>query len=128
MNIVSELDINAEKGDIENTYYAPHLEQLFTVILTRTPLWSNIMMAVFNSTNVCASSSGLESYFKNLKRFTGTSLLLLIISEPMSLFKFIVSDLKKQLSTRQIFTETHFISGRCVENWNRQFEVSYWGA
>lgn len=76
MEILSNQDFDAQNKEmieqIDNLYYAPNLEQSFILILTRIPLWSNIMMDAFGSKNECATSSGLESYFKNFKNHTGT--------------------------------------------------------
>lgn len=73
--IISKLPNDlGEQANIENAYYAPHLEKIFILILTRIPLWTNIMMTVFQTESACATSSGLESYFKNLKHLTGNDL------------------------------------------------------
>lgn len=70
--ILSELNIcNDDPPSIENLYYAPRIERMCILILSRIPLWSNVMMAVFKSEKICATSSGLESYFKNIKHLTG---------------------------------------------------------
>lgn len=70
--IISEINIRNDEGaTIENAYFAPSLERILILILTRIPLWSNIMVKTFKSKNLCATSSGLESYFKNLKHLTG---------------------------------------------------------
>lgn len=51
----------------DNVYYGPHLAQSFVELLATLPLWSNIMMHHFNSTNSCPTSSGCEAEFKNIK-------------------------------------------------------------
>lgn len=60
-----------EKALIGNIFFAPSVERIFTILLTRIPLWGNIAMSIFRSENACATSSGLESYFKNIKHLTG---------------------------------------------------------
>lgn len=50
-----------------NLFYSPELEETFIYILCRIPLWSNIMVKTFNSTNYTASSSVAESSFKCFK-------------------------------------------------------------
>lgn len=72
MEIISELNIsNDEQTKVVNAYHAPRIERILIVILTRITLWSNIMVPVFKSENVCATSSGLESYYKGLKNLIG---------------------------------------------------------
>lgn len=45
IEIISGLNVsNDEQTKIENAYYAPRLERILIVILTRISLWSNIMV------------------------------------------------------------------------------------
>lgn len=60
-----------EKAEIGNIFFAPSVERVFIILLTRITLWDNIAMSIFKSENSCATSSGLESYFKNIKHLTG---------------------------------------------------------
>lgn len=56
---------------IPNLFYSPELEEIFIYILCRIPLWSNLMMTAFHSTNYSASSGGSESSFKGFKHDYG---------------------------------------------------------
>lgn len=56
---------------LPNIYFCPEMENTFIFILSRIPLWSNIMVTKFNSTRYCASSAESENYFKQLKSDTG---------------------------------------------------------
>lgn len=62
-------DLN-EKTDYENIYYLPNFVGCFRKLVLRLPLWSNVMFSymskVSQSTDV-ATSSNVESYFKNIK-------------------------------------------------------------
>lgn len=68
-NAAADVRNNKEKATFENVYYIEnqdihdYLIELFATI----PLWSNIMVDSFQSPNCTATSSGLESQFKNLK-------------------------------------------------------------
>lgn len=57
-----------------NVYYSPELEDIFIYILSRIPLWSNLMVDVFGSTSYAASSGGSESSFKGFKYDYGTKI------------------------------------------------------
>lgn len=60
-----------EEGYLANVYFSPELENAFLTILSRIPLWSNIMVAKFNSNRYCATSAESENYFKGLKSDPG---------------------------------------------------------
>lgn len=72
MEIINTIEGEDDRHSLPNLYYAPELENKFIVILSRIPLWSNIMVAKFNSTRYCASSAESENYFKLLKSDFGT--------------------------------------------------------
>lgn len=65
-----ERDKNEDKC-LPNVYFDQELEQTFITILSRITLWSNIMVAKFNSSRYCASSAESENYFKGLKADSG---------------------------------------------------------
>lgn len=56
---------------LPNMYFDQELEQPFIAILSRLTLWSNVMVAKFNSNRYCASSAESENYFKRLKADPG---------------------------------------------------------
>lgn len=60
-----------EKQCLPNMYFDEELEQPFITILSRITLWSNVMVAKFNSNRYCASSAESENYFKRLKSDPG---------------------------------------------------------
>lgn len=60
-----------EDGYLPNVYFSPEVESTFITILSRIPLWSNIMVAKFNSNRYCATSAESENYFKQLKADSG---------------------------------------------------------
>lgn len=66
LNNRSSFGNDAELTD--NIYYGPHLIKSFHELLATVPLWSNVMMKHFNSTNSTPTSSGCEVEFKNIKR------------------------------------------------------------
>lgn len=66
LNDSSSTDADVELAD--NIYYGPHLIKTFHELLATVPLWSNVMMKHFNSTNPTPTSSGCEVEFKNIKR------------------------------------------------------------
>lgn len=67
MEIIDAVKREDDGFSLPNLYYSPELENKFIVILSRIPLWSNIMVKKFNSTKYCASSAESENYFKQLK-------------------------------------------------------------
>lgn len=86
LNVVSELQwffgfrwvveitdmVERDEGDgLPNIYYSPEVESAFITILSRIPLWSNIMVAKFISKRYCATSAESENYFKQLKSDPG---------------------------------------------------------
>lgn len=58
---------------VDNLFYtsSPSSIRFILRTLCRIPLWSNIMNGKFKSENDCATSSGSESEFKNIKRLLG---------------------------------------------------------
>lgn len=66
LNNSSSTDACVELAD--NIYYGPHLIKPFHELLATVPLWSNVMMKHFKSTNPTPTSSGCEVEFKNIKR------------------------------------------------------------
>lgn len=60
-----------DQDSLPNVYFAPELEKTFTIILSRIPLWSNILVSKFNSTRYCASSAESENYFMQVKSDSG---------------------------------------------------------
>lgn len=66
LNNRSSFDANIQLAD--NIYYGPHLIKAFHELLATVPLWSNVMMKHFKSTNLTPTSSGCEVEFKNIKR------------------------------------------------------------
>lgn len=69
--IIDNVARDADDICLPNIYYSPDLEKAFITILSRIPLWSNIMVARFNSNRYCASSAESENYFKQLKSDSG---------------------------------------------------------
>lgn len=67
MEIINSVDRDDDRIHLPNIYFSPELEHTFIVILSRIPLWSNIMVTKFNSTRYCSSSAESENYFKQLK-------------------------------------------------------------
>lgn len=77
-NDVNRLNVNHRLNDslgtdddvelVDNIYYGPHLIKTFHELLATVPLWSNVMMKHFKSTNPTPTSSGCEVEFKNIKR------------------------------------------------------------
>lgn len=55
--------------DYENIYYLPNFVTCFRKLLRRLPLWSNVMFPYITKADASdvASSSNVESYFKNIK-------------------------------------------------------------
>lgn len=65
-NILKSVQISTKICD-ENMYYAPEYKKYLTRIFVRLPLWSNIMLGTFESTNTTATSSAVENAFKEIK-------------------------------------------------------------
>lgn len=76
MGIIDRVEREDDGISLPNVYFAPEVEHTFAVILSRIPLWSNIMVDKFKSKRYCASSAESENYFKQLKSDPGTTLLL----------------------------------------------------
>lgn len=53
----------------ENLFYTSTFIPTLTRLVQQLPLWSNVMIQIYNSENQTASSSNVESYFKTLKRY-----------------------------------------------------------
>lgn len=60
------LDESDEKS--YNAFYAPKYVKYLTRTFVRMPLWSNLMVSKFKSKNICATSSTVESAFKDIQR------------------------------------------------------------
>lgn len=67
MEALNEITIDENNDTYPNLYYSSELEDTFIYILTRIPLWSNVMVEKFNSKKYSASSGGSESAFKGFK-------------------------------------------------------------
>lgn len=50
-----------------NMYYLPEFQETFERLLKKLPLWSNAMLQYFPDSKLSATSSNIESYFKNVK-------------------------------------------------------------
>lgn len=74
IEIIDSLDheIEDDSSRFPNMYFSPELEHTFIATLSRIPLWSNIMVAKFESTRYSASSANSENYFKQIKKDPGT--------------------------------------------------------
>lgn len=60
----------SDETDYENVYYLPNFVKCFRKLVLRLPLWSNVMFPYIPNTSDAldvASSSNIESYFKNIK-------------------------------------------------------------
>lgn len=68
-NLLVSLADDDEPGCHENLFYMPSFIRTLTRLVSQLPLWSNIMVTVYNSTNTVATSSNVESYFKTIKRY-----------------------------------------------------------
>lgn len=64
----SSLNTDTDAELVDNIYYGPNLIKPFHELLATLPLWSNVMMKHFKSTNPTPTSSGCEVEFKNVKR------------------------------------------------------------
>lgn len=73
MTISNTIEIENNKDLAENLYYSPDLEPYFIYIFVRFPLWTNIMCSKFRSTLMTATSSAIESEFKNMKKLVKVS-------------------------------------------------------
>lgn len=81
MNALDCVVINEDDDLFPNLYYSPELEDIFIYILCRIPLWSNLMVETYGSTNYTSSSGGSESSFKGFKYEYGMNLTLNMICE-----------------------------------------------
>lgn len=97
-----------EEGYLPNVYYSPELENAFITILSRIPLWSNVMVGKFNSNRYCASSAESENYFKRLKADSGKTTIPSISIDFLYVIRFIsfAADLH-QTQRSDLFVEKH---------------------
>lgn len=58
-----------EKSIHENLYYSPDDVKYYSLLFSKICLWSNVMNSKFKSTTTVATSSDVESSFKNLKYY-----------------------------------------------------------
>lgn len=68
-NLFISLTDDEEPDSHENLYYLPIFLETLTRLITQLPLWSNIMMPIYNSECNVPSSSNVGSYFKTIKRY-----------------------------------------------------------
>lgn len=113
LNDSVETDVEDKMQFTENLYYVPDKNGRFVNylvdFLSIIPLWSNIMMNSFGSTNSVATSSPTEATFKNMKAlvfkneigFRLDVFLEKYLTYLMGNFKFALADSKN----RQIFSE-----------------------
>lgn len=75
MAIIESVPITEESecdtSTLPNIYFSQKLNEFLLQLFVRIPMWSNIMCAVFGSSNINPSSSASESEFKNIKKLTG---------------------------------------------------------
>lgn len=64
----SKLLVEEEEGDHDNSQYLPHIVDLCVNLSKKLPLWTAIMVPLFEYGSTTASSASVESSFNNLKK------------------------------------------------------------
>ena len=67
--LVTLTDDDSDFLSHENLFYMPTFILTLTRLVQQLPLWSNVMIPIYNSEIQTASSSNVESYFKTHKRY-----------------------------------------------------------
>lgn len=62
-----KLTVESDGGDRDNLHYIPELHSSLIAMCDKLPLWTGIMVPIFGYGAKVASSTSVESYFKELK-------------------------------------------------------------
>lgn len=67
--IIGNVVVYGDPSSHDNLYYTDDKKTIkfFKEMLSRIALWSNVLNQKFNSANICATSSDVESYFNTIK-------------------------------------------------------------
>lgn len=108
------LDGSGNAGSF-NAFYAPQYRKYLTRTFVRMPLWSNIMIRNFGSRNDCATSSQVESIFKDIKRN------LCFKKRRVDLFlkrhiKYLSGEMKLVLANQEVSTKRRLEKSASLEN------------